>query len=205
MVTPKGRATRDRIVASAATLMNARGVAGTSTEDIQVAADVSASQIYHYFTDKRSLTRAVIEYQTDTIVGTQEALLARLDDLDALRAWAEFIVGFQRNGGYRGGCPLGTLASELAENDTDAREDLAASYRRWQRAIRTGLAAMADRGEFLPGTDIDRLATALLTTLQGGLLLTKTLRDGEPLETALSTMIDHIGSFTTPGTRRSSD
>jgi TetR/AcrR family transcriptional repressor of nem operon len=205
MVTPKGRATRDRIVASAATLMNARGVAGTSTEDIQVAADVSASQIYHYFTDKRSLTRAVIEYQTDTIVGTQEALLARLDDLDALRAWAEFIVGFQRNSGYRGGCPLGTLASELAENDTDAREDLAASYRRWQRAIRTGLAAMADRGEFLPGTDIDRLATALLTTLQGGLLLTKTLRDGEPLETALSTMIDHIGSFTTPGTRRSSD
>jgi TetR/AcrR family transcriptional repressor of nem operon len=205
MVTAKGRATRDRIVASAATLMNARGVAGTSTEDIQVAADVSASQIYHYFTDKRSLTRAVIEYQTDTIVGTQEALLARLDDLDALRAWAEFIVGFQRNSGYRGGCPLGTLASELAENDTDAREDLAASYRRWQRAIRTGLAAMADRGEFLPGTDIDRLATALLTTLQGGLLLTKTLRDGEPLETALSTMIDHIGSFTTPGTRRSSD
>jgi AcrR family transcriptional regulator len=205
MVTPNGRATRDRIVASAATLMNARGVAGTSTEDIQVAADVSASQIYHYFTDKRSLTRAVIEYQTDTIVGTQEALLARLDDLDALRAWAEFIVGFQRNSGYRGGCPLGTLASELAENDTDAREDLAASYRRWQRAIRTGLAAMADRGEFLPGTDIDRLATTLLTTLQGGLLLTKTLRDGEPLETALSTMIDHIGSFTTPGTRRSSD
>jgi AcrR family transcriptional regulator len=205
MVTPKGRATRDRIVASAATLMNARGVAGTSTEDIQVAADVSASQIYHYFTDKRSLTRAVIEYQTDTIVGTQEALLARLDDLDALRAWAEFIVGFQRNSCYRGGCPLGTLASELAENDTDAREDLAASYRRWQRAIRTGLAAMADRGEFLPGTDIDRLATTLLTTLQGGLLLTKTLRDGEPLETALSTMIDHIGSFTTPGTRRSSD
>jgi TetR/AcrR family transcriptional repressor of nem operon len=205
MVTPKGRATRDRIVASAATLMNARGVAGTSTEDIQVAADVSASQIYHYFNDKRSLTRAVIEYQTDTIVGTQEALLARLDDLDALRAWAEFIVGFQRNSGYRGGCPLGTLASELAENDTDAREDLAASYRRWQRAIRTGLAAMADRGEFLPGTDIDRLATALLTALQGGLLLTKTLRDGEPLETALSTMIDHIGSFTTPGTRRGSD
>jgi TetR/AcrR family transcriptional repressor of nem operon len=203
MVTPKGRATRDRIVAAAATLMNARGVAGTSTEDVQLAAHVSASQIYHYFTDKRSLTRAVIEHQTDTIVGTQETLLARLDNVDALRAWAELIVTFQRNGDYRGGCPLGTLASELAENDTDAREDLAASYRRWQRAIRTGLAAMANRGEFLPGTDIDRLATALLTTLQGGLLLTKTLRDGEPLETALNTMIDHIESLTSAGTRRS--
>jgi hypothetical protein len=49
----------------------------------------------------------------------------------------------------------------------------------------------------LPGANIDRLATVLLTTLQGGLLLTKTLRDPEPLETALSTVIDHIQSFTT--------
>ncbi|MCW2520071.1 MAG: TetR family transcriptional regulator [Mycobacterium sp.] len=202
MVTPKGRATRDRIVTAAASLMCTRGVTATSTEDVQVAANVSASQIYHYFADKRSLTRAVIEHQTDAIVGSQESLLVRLDDLDALRAWAEIVVGYQRNGGYRGGCPLGTLASELAENDTEAREDLAAGYRRWQEAIRAGLAAMADRGEFLPGTDIERLAIALLAALQGGLLLSKTLRDGVHLETALNTMIDHIESFTTAGTQR---
>jgi AcrR family transcriptional regulator len=199
MVTAKGRATRDRIVAAAATMMCNRGVAATSTEDVQAAANVSSSQIYHYFADKRSLTRAVIEYQTDAIVGRQETMLARLDTVDALRTWAEFVVTLQRKRGYRGGCPLGTLASELAENDTDAREDLAAGYRRWNQAIRTGLAAMADRGEFQPGTDVDRLAIALLTALQGGLLLSKTLRDGEPLETALGTMLDHIESFTAAG------
>jgi AcrR family transcriptional regulator len=199
MVTSKGRATRDRIVAAAADLMCNRGVAATSTEDVQAAANVSSSQIYHYFADKRSLTRAVIEHQTDAIVGRQETMLARLDTVDALRTWAEFVVTLQRKRGYRGGCPLGTLASELAENDTDAREDLAAGYRRWNQAIRTGLAAMADRGEFQPGTDVDRLAIALLTALQGGLLLSKTLRDGEPLETALGTMLDHIESFTAAG------
>jgi AcrR family transcriptional regulator len=199
MVTAKGRATQDRIVAAAANLMCTRGVAATSTEDVRAAANVSSSQIYHYFADKRSLTRAVIEHQTDAIVGTHETLLARLDTVDALRTWAEFIVTLQRKSGYRSGCPLGTLASELAENDTDARADLAASYRRWQRAIRAGLAAMADRGEFVAGTDVDRLATALLTALQGGLLLSKTLRDGEPLETGLNTMIDHIESFTAAG------
>lgn len=199
MVTPKGQATRDRIVAAAAALMYTRGVAGTSTEDVQVAARVSASQIYHYFGDKRSLTRAVIEHQSAAILGIQEPLLASLDDLEALRAWADVIVAFQRANGCRGGCPLGSLASELADSDDDAREDLAASYRRWQDAIRAGLAAMDDRGELIAGADIDRLATALLTTLQGGLLLTKTLRDTEPLESSLHTMIDHIGSFTTAG------
>jgi TetR/AcrR family transcriptional regulator, transcriptional repressor for nem operon len=195
MITRKGQATRDRIVGAAAALMYERGVAGTSTEDVQAAAGVSASQVYHYFGDKRSLTRAVIDYQTNVILGFQEPLLARLDSLDALRSWAAVIVGIQRANGFRGGCPLGSLASELAENDSAAREDIAASYGRWQDAIRGGLAAMRDRGELVECADVDKLATALLTTLQGGLLLAKALRDGGPLETALNTVIDHIATF----------
>jgi AcrR family transcriptional regulator len=197
MITRKGQATRDRIVAAAAALMHERGVAGTSTEDVQVAAGVSASQVYHYFVDKRALTRAVIEYWSDAILGFQEPLLARLDDFDALRGWAEVIVDVQRSKDFRGGCPLGSLASELAENDSAAREDIVAGYLRWQGAIRGGLASMKDRGELAPVADVDKLATTLLTALQGGLLLTKTLRDGEPLETALNTVIDHIASFAT--------
>jgi TetR/AcrR family transcriptional regulator, transcriptional repressor for nem operon len=195
MITRKGQATRDRIVAAAAALMYERGVAGTSTEDVQAAAGVSASQVYHYFGDKRSLTRAVIDYQTNAILGFQEPLLAALDSLEALRSWAAVIVDIQRSNGFRGGCPLGSLASELAENDSAAREDIVASYRRWQDAIRGGLAAMRDRGELVESADVDKLATALLTTLQGGLLLAKALRDGGPLETALSTVIDHTATF----------
>ena len=195
MITRKGQATRDRIVAAAAALMYEQGVAGTSTEDVQAAAGVSASQVYHYFADKRSLTRAVIDYQTNAILKFQEPVLARLDSLDALRSWAAVIVDIQRSNGFRGGCPLGSLASELAENDSAAREDIAASYRRWQDAIRGGLAAMRGRGELVENADVDKLATALLTTLQGGLLLAKALRDGRALETALNTMIDHIATF----------
>jgi TetR/AcrR family transcriptional repressor of nem operon len=48
-LTPKGRATRDRIVATAAQLMYDHGVAGTSLGDVYNAAGVSPSQVYHYF------------------------------------------------------------------------------------------------------------------------------------------------------------
>jgi len=195
MITRKGQATRDRIVAAAATLMHERGVAGTSTEDVQLAAGVSASQVYHYFGDKRSLTRAVIEYWSNAILGAQEPALVHLDDVDALRGWADAIVEVQRANGFRGGCPLGSLASELADGDDAARDDLAAGYQRWRDAIRAGLVDMKERGDLVESADPDQLATALLTTLQGGLLLTKTLRNSEALETSLKTMIDHIASF----------
>ena len=197
MTTPKGRATRDRIVAVAAGLMFEHGVGGTSTEDVQVAAGVSASQIYHYFDDKRALTHAVIEYWSDAILGFHDPMFARLDDVDGLREWAKIVVDVQRSTDFRGGCPLGSLASELAGSDDAARDDLVAGYRRWHAAICGGLANMQARGELDERADPDQLATALLTALQGGLLLSKTLRNGEALHVALNTVIDQIETFVT--------
>ena len=71
---------------------------------------------------------------------------------------------------FRGGCPLGSLASELADRDDAARDDVVVGYRRWQGAIRDGLFAMKARGALVDGADVDQLAMALLTALQGGLL-----------------------------------
>ena len=71
--------------------------------------------VYHYFTDKKALVEAVIEYQTETIVGGQEPMLAALDSLEGLRAWRDFLVKYQEELECRGGCPTGSLGSELAE------------------------------------------------------------------------------------------
>jgi hypothetical protein len=59
-----------------------------------------------------------------------------------------------------------------------AREDVVAGYRRWHDAIRDGLATLRDRGGLIDSVDVDGLATALLTSLQGGLLLAKVRREG---------------------------
>jgi TetR/AcrR family transcriptional regulator, transcriptional repressor for nem operon len=196
-LTRKGRATRERIVTTAATLMFDRGVAGTSIEDVQAAAGVSSSQIYHYFRDKRALVRAVIACQTDAVLGAQQPLLDRLDSVEALRKWRDLLVGLQRERHYEGGCPIGSLAGELAEADPAARAALAAGFGLWESAIRAGIQAMRDRGE-LPGeADPERLARALLAALQGGLLLTQVRRDTAGLEAALDTVIDHIASLAT--------
>ena len=60
-LTPKGERTRARIVEAAARLIHQRGVAGTTLDDVKAAAEVSGSQLYHYFPDKDDLVQAVIE------------------------------------------------------------------------------------------------------------------------------------------------
>jgi AcrR family transcriptional regulator len=45
-----------------------QGVAGTSLQDVQQAARVGGSQMYHYFGDKASLVHAVIAWQGETLL-----------------------------------------------------------------------------------------------------------------------------------------
>jgi TetR/AcrR family transcriptional repressor of nem operon len=195
-LTPRGQATRDRIVAAAAALMFERGVAGTRTEDIQDAAGgLSPSQIYHYFRDKRSLVQAVIAQQTETILAIHTPLLARLDSIAALEAWRDAIVAFQQGNQCRGGCPLGSLGNELADNDPAARAQVAQGFARWESAIHDGLAAMRSRSELSPEADPGTLASALLTALQGGLLMTQIRRDTSDLYNALTAVIAHISTY----------
>ena len=199
--TRKGRATRDRIVAAAAELMYRHGVAGTSTPAVRDAAGVSSSQIYHYFADKDDLTRAVIAFQTDTILSYQASSLARLDSLDALRAWRDVVVDAARQQHGAGGCPLGSLSSELSGDHPWARDALAASFTAWSEAIRTGLATMIDNGTLPRGTDPGQLALALLAAVQGGLLLAQVQHSTDALEAALDTVIAHIHDHATEPAR----
>src|SRR5450755_2840143 len=84
-LTPKGERTRARIVEEAAGLIHERGVAGTTLDDVKAAAEVSGSQLYHYFPDKNDLVQAVIDHQADTIVDNQRH--ADLASIVRLRAW----------------------------------------------------------------------------------------------------------------------
>src|SRR5580693_3573147 len=89
-LTPKGERTRARIIDAAARLIYERGVAGTTLEDIRAAAEVSGSQLSHYFAGKDQLVQAVIDYQAGVIVrNTEQAGLATIGEI---RAWRDMVI-----------------------------------------------------------------------------------------------------------------
>jgi TetR/AcrR family transcriptional regulator, transcriptional repressor for nem operon len=195
--TAKGTRTRSRIIDAAAELVFAQGVARTGVEDVQLRAGVSASQLYHYFTGKDDLIRAVIAHQTDAILAAQRPVLDELDSFDALERWRDLLVDLQDKRHCVGGCPIGSIAAELADLDPDARADLVNSFERWEAPIRAGLARMRERGALRPDTDTDALALALLVALQGGLLLTQTRRSTAPLRAGLDAVLAQIRTYAT--------
>ena len=197
-LTARGAATRSRIVNAAADLMYQHGVDRTSLDEVMAASGVSKSQLYHYFADKDALVLAVIILQAERVLDAQQPHLDVLDSLPAIRAWRDAIVRLNMVVHGRG-CPLGSLASELANDSEPARKRLAASFAAWRDRIEGGLNKMRERGELAASADPCELAIALLTAVQGGLLLAKTTHSSRPLEIALDMAVEHVAKhLTTP-------
>lgn len=188
----RGRETRERIVRATAELVAERGVAGTSLDDVRTRAHASKGQLYHYFSDRDDLMRAVARTASDDVLGGQAELFAQLDTIDGLRAWTDALVTLQQTRRAKGGCPIGSLAGQLAERDEGARLALADGLDRWESAIREGLEQMAARGELRLDADPGALAQRTLAAVQGGLLLTQIRRDPNQLRSALDGALDAI-------------
>src|ERR1700744_5741668 len=131
-LTAKGARTRARIVEEAAALIHERGIAGTTLEDVKVAAEVSGSQMYHYFPDKDELVQAVIDYNADAIVNRNRQALAGANGVET---WRKMVITAAKRTKAKGGCALGSLVGQLAETDPEARTHIASGFDQWAATI----------------------------------------------------------------------
>jgi TetR/AcrR family transcriptional repressor of nem operon len=191
--TSRGASTRQRIVDVTVSLIYAKGVESATLDDVRAAADVSKSQLYHYFADKDALVREVISAAAAHVLAAQGTALTQLDSLAGLRRWCACILALNR-GHANGGCPLGLLASELANKSEQERALLIAGFNSWEDLLAEGFAKMQENGELGRSAVPRDLAIGVLCVVQGGLLLAKTSRSEGPLKVALDMAFDHVAS-----------
>lgn len=195
--TRKGQETRQRIIDATTDLIFERGIGEVSLDDVRTATDTSKSQLYHYFTDKSQLVRAVIQCQRERVLGNHRSTFESLDSFKELDRWRDMIVSRQAARSCRSGCPLATLASGLVDVDDDARIQLVDAFSSWRQIIADGFTHMVEKGVLRSDTDSEALATSVLASLQGGLLLAEVDRDTRCLEVALDTALAHVRTFAT--------
>ena len=195
-LTARGAATRARIVDAAASLVYEQGFAGTSLDDVMAATGTSKSQLYHYFADKDALIREVIKAQLSRIIAAQEAAgLREVSSWERLHRWCDHFVTATRATQGAGGCPLGSLVGELADQSEPARRVLAQCFADWQSYLSRGFEAMRDNGELAAQADPAELALTLMSALQGGLLMAQATRSARPVELALNMALQHMTAY----------
>lgn len=200
--TARGRATRQRILDAATALIAERGVAGTSLDDVRELAQASKSQLYLYFPDRDALLREVAGSTCDAVIDSQAEGLAGFDSIGGIRSYLDATVALQAQQRRPAGCPIASLAGQLADHDETTRLILADGLERWEQGFRAGLQAMAARGELKAGADPATLARQSLAIIQGGLLLTQVRQDVAQLRLAADTVLGLISSALAEQTSR---
>lgn len=175
--------------------MYERGVAATTLADVRLASRTSKSQLYQHFADKDALVSEVIAQRGEDVLAQQRQSLHEADSFRGLELWRDDLVerNALRNGAY--GCPLGSLANELADQDENARQAIARYFDKWLTLLADTVARLKDRGVLRPDADARALANGLLAALQGGYLLAQTARDVSAMRVALDMAIAHVRTF----------
>jgi AcrR family transcriptional regulator len=195
-LTPKGRATRDRIVKAAADLILTDGLAALNMDKLRTAASVSGSQLAHYFTDKQTLIRAVIGRQINVVLDFhRQPKLHGLETFDDFERWIDLNMRYLRRIGYTGTPTYHALAGQLAKSDPETRETLAAGYWQWVELLQHAIEQMRDRGILIAEADPRQLAVVIVSVHQGGGTLTFTYRQEWPHADAVRFAVNYLRMF----------
>jgi AcrR family transcriptional regulator len=183
--TARGAATRTRIIETGADLVLARGVGGTSLDDIRAGTGTSKSQLFHYFPGgKGELVAAISAFQAERVREAQRPFIDRLDSFEAWQQWRDAVVAHYAAQPQLG-CPIGALARELIVREPARAAELAAPMERWRASLEAGVEQLRANGTLRADCDPAAIAIAIFASLQGGLLLMQTMRSLRPLELAL--------------------
>ena len=175
----KGSDTRERILGVAEAAVLEKGFAATSIEEVIAAVGITKSGFFYHFKDKSELARALLVRYVEREDALFDELFTRADELneDPLHG---FVVGLKMmselmadlpNG--HPGCLVASFCYQDRLFDKDVRALNAAAVLNWRKRFRGHLDRIA--------VDLDDLADMLSVITDGGIILSRTVKDSQAL------------------------
>ena len=163
---------RTRLIMAGMTLAYRHGFKETRLADIAAEADVPPGNVYYYFKTKEEIGAAIVEERLSQI----RMLYQKLEKLDSpqerLSAFVQMTLD-NRKALARGGCPIGTLCTELHKEDGILASQSTVLFAEMLKWLKTQFALLGKGG------DSQGLAVHLLSALQGIAVIAHTLGDPE--------------------------
>jgi TetR/AcrR family transcriptional repressor of nem operon len=164
--TGKGAVTRERILATAATLFHQRGINATSLGEVLRASGAGKGQFYQHFSSRDDLVDRVLERHASVFRSGPE-----IGTWDELRDWMDGYVGRQAEAGYLVGCPVGTAAYALQADQDRPREALGTIFGGMRDTLAAFFRSERHAGRLAPDADPRRLAEFTIAAVQGAMIL----------------------------------
>jgi TetR/AcrR family transcriptional repressor of nem operon len=188
----KGEQTRQAIIRKAAPIFNQRGFEGAALSDLMRATGLEKGGIYRHFESKQQLAGEAFDY------AWQLALDARFGEaqkiLDTVDRLKRVVLNFRdrRAGLVQGGCPLLNAAIDSDDGNPALRTKARRAFASWLGRLQSIIEEGQERGEIRSGVNPADLATLIVTTLEGSLMLERLQRTPAPLNIACRHLEEYL-------------
>jgi TetR/AcrR family transcriptional repressor of nem operon len=187
----KGEQTRQEIIRKAAPIFNQRGYDGAVLSDLMKATGLEKGGIYRHFDTKQQLAAEAFDY------AWRQTLDARIHDLDTISNTVDrlklLVTNFvERRGIIPGGCPLLNTAIDADDGNSILRERARKALRGWRSYLISMIRAGIKAREIRPRVDAMRLATLIISSLEGAIMLCRLERSDEALRAIQIHLDDYL-------------
>jgi TetR/AcrR family transcriptional repressor of nem operon len=176
----KGEQTRRKIVAAAAPIFNERGYEGSSLNDLMEATGLKKGGIYRHFSSKEELAAEAFDY---TWEAAWNARLLHVDQtangIEKLKQLIANFVDFKSP--VAGGCPILNTAIDADDGNSMLRARVAKALRSWMTRLQMIVMQAKERGEAQIGVDAKGVATLIIASLEGALMISRLERNDHAL------------------------
>lgn len=176
------RGPRERMVFSAAQLIRRDGVGSTGMREVAAHARAPRGSLQHYFPGgKEQLVNEAVGWAGRYAGARVARFLAALPEPTPGGLFAEMVRQWTDEyeaRGFGGGCPVAAATVDLAASAEATREAVSAAFTEWTTAVAR---ALTDLG--VPAGRAGPLATLMISSLEGAILLARAERSSRALTT----------------------
>ncbi|GGM87331.1 transcriptional regulator [Lentzea pudingi] len=176
------RGTKQRMLDSAVLLLRERGAAGVTVDAVLAHSGAPRGSVYHHFPGGRNeMVLGAVRQAGDYI----DAMVSEAAAEGDVRLLLERLVAFWKRSltktGFRAGCPAAAMAMDSRDTVPDAVDVVREIFARWQGSIAEALS----RNGFEVAR-AQRLATLVVSSVEGAIILCRAHRDLGPLDDVLT-------------------
>jgi TetR/AcrR family transcriptional repressor of nem operon len=190
----KGNRTRQRIIVQAAPLFNQRGYEGCSLREIMKETGIEKGGIYRHFANKEELALEAFDFAWAEVLRRHTEGLEEIKDplLRIERLICNFV---QRRPALRGGCPLLNTAIDADDGNAALRARAQGALDSWRTRLSTLISLAVRKGIVKPDTQPCAVASIVIGTLEGALMMSRLDEDPSALEIARDHLISWLESL----------
>jgi TetR/AcrR family transcriptional repressor of nem operon len=195
----KGEQTREKILARSAQIFNCQGYSGASLVDIMRETGLEKGGIYNHFSSKEQLALESFDYASGLIrQRVKQVLTGKPNAIERLLAIVSVFQSIILDPPLAGGCPILNTAIEADDTNVALRDRARGAMDDWISTIHR----IIDKGQRLheirPDIHADEVASIIIATLEGAIMLSNLYKDSKHIERAASYINGYIETIRCP-------